>query len=84
MNAPQASTEPSWEASAASNRPKLNTAMAMAGPKKVMNATTGTSATIVSRVASDRSSTTAFVSSAAALRDSRGMIAVRMVTPSTP
>ncbi len=45
---------------------------------------TGMSAIIVRRVATDRSSTTAGVSSAAALRLSRGMIAVSTVTPRTP
>ena len=44
----------------------------------------GTSVIMVRRVATDRSSTTAGVSSAAALRLRRGMIAVRTVTPSTP
>ena len=84
MNAPQARTEPSCEEIEASNLPKLKIAIPIAGPKKVMNATVGTRATIVRREARERSSTTASRLSAAALRDSRGMIAVRMVTPSTP
>ena len=50
----------------------------------VMNATTGSSVTMVSRVASDRSAITAGTSSAAALRLSRGMTTVRMVTPMMP
>ena len=49
-----------------------------------MNATTGISVTMVSRVASDRSASTAGVSSAAALRLSRGITTVRMVTPIMP
>ena len=49
-----------------------------------MNATAGMSVTIVSRVASDRSARTAGVSPAAALRLSRGITTVRMVTPMIP
>ena len=56
----------------------------MAGPPTVMNATIGISVTIVSRVASDRSPSTAGVSLAAALRDSRGMTTVSTVTPIMP
>ena len=56
----------------------------MAGPATVMNATAGISVTMVSRVASDRSASTAGVSSAAALRLSRGITTVRIVTPIIP
>ena len=56
----------------------------MAGPPTVMKATTGTSVTIVSRVANDRSASTAGLSSAAALRLSRGITTVRIVTPIIP
>ena len=56
----------------------------MCGPKHVMNTTTGMSAMNVSRIASVRSPTTASSSPSAALRDRRGMIAVRSVTPMMP
>ena len=56
----------------------------MAGPPTVISATTGIRVTMVSRVASDRSASTARVSSAAALRLNRGMTTVRMVTPIMP
>ena len=49
-----------------------------------MNATIGISVIIVSRVASDRSASTAGVSSAAALRLSRGITTVSTVTPIMP
>ena len=49
-----------------------------------MNATIGISVISVSRVASDRSASTAGVSSAAALRLSRGITTVSTVTPIMP
>ncbi len=49
-----------------------------------MNATIGISVISVSRVDSDRSASTARVSSAAALRLSRGMTTVSTVTPIMP
>ena len=49
-----------------------------------MIATIGMSVTMVSRVASDRSASTAGPSSAAALRDSRGITTVSTVTPMMP
>ena len=49
-----------------------------------MNATTGMSVTMVSRVAKERSASTAGWSSAAALRDSRGITTVSTVTPIMP
>ncbi|CAG6938541.1 hypothetical protein PICSAR10_04514 [Mycobacterium avium subsp. paratuberculosis] len=49
-----------------------------------MNATIGISVIRVSRVASDRSASTARVSSAAALRLSRGITTVSTVTPIMP
>ncbi|SKW11902.1 Uncharacterised protein [Mycobacteroides abscessus subsp. massiliense] len=64
--------------------PYADSAGPIAGPATVITATTGIRTTIVSRAARDMSPTTAEVSSAAALRLSRGMIAVRMVTPTTP
>ena len=56
----------------------------MAGPPTVMNATIGIRVIMVSRVASDRSASTAPVSSAAALRLSRGITTVSTVTPMMP
>ena len=49
-----------------------------------MNATAGIRVIIVNRVASDRSASTAGVSSAAALRLSRGITTVSTVTPIMP
>ena len=49
-----------------------------------MNATVGISVTIVSRVASERSASTAGVSLAAALRLNRGITTVSTVTPIMP
>ena len=49
-----------------------------------MNATVGISVTIVSRVASAKSASTARMSSAAALRESRGITTVSTVTPIMP
>ena len=49
-----------------------------------MNATVGISVTMVNRVASDRSASTPPVSSAAALRLSRGITTVSTVTPIMP
>ncbi len=56
----------------------------MAGPPTVIIATIGMSVTMVSRVARFRSASTAGPSSAAALRDSRGMTTVSTVTPMMP
>ena len=64
--------------------PYANSALPIAGPPTVMNATIGIRVTIVSRVASDRSASTAGVSSAAALRLSRGITTVSTVTPIMP
>ena len=58
--------------------------MPIAGPPTVMTATIGISVTMVSRVASDRSPRTPGMSSAAALRDSRGITTVSTVTPIIP
>ncbi|RFZ50637.1 hypothetical protein BB170200_05181 [Mycobacterium marinum] len=49
-----------------------------------MNATVGMRVIIVRRVASDRSASTAGMSSAAALRLSRGITTVSTVTPIMP
>ena len=49
-----------------------------------MNATVGISVTMVSRVAKERSASTAGVSLAAALRLSRGITTVSTVTPIMP
>ena len=56
----------------------------MAGPPTVIIATIGMSVTIVRRVASDRSASTAGLSLAAALRLSRGITTVNTVTPIMP
>ncbi|CPR10763.1 hypothetical protein BN971_02034 [Mycobacterium bohemicum DSM 44277] len=56
----------------------------MAGPPTVITATIGMSVISVRRVASERSASTARVSSAAALRLSRGMTTVSTVTPIMP
>ena len=56
----------------------------MGTPKPVMKMTMGISAMKVSLVPKVRSRTTASTSPSAALRESRGMMAVNKVTPITP
>ena len=66
------------------NSPNWNSVRAMGTPKPVMKMTIGMSAMNVSLVASVRSRTTPLTSPPAALRDRRGMMAVKSVTPMTP
>ena len=84
MKADKAMALPRYPASTEPNLPYAKSAEPMAEPPTVMNATVGINVSIVRRVASAKSASTEGMSSAAALRESRGITTVSTVTPIMP